>query len=153
MTLCGLTVQSYKCDSSHKFEKFCSKSSKFPWREHHITTIHSNCHTSLQKEFITTHKRRLGQGNVFTPGCLSMGVWCYFLSGCFVLCSLGGWRGMWWRGWKTSPSPRTGDKQPQVMTSKGNHWSSGMHPTGMHSCWIQWIHWHIFKTGKADCVV
>ena len=46
----GLNTIFHKCESSVKNN--AAQVVSFPWREHHIGTIHSNCRTRLQKEFI-----------------------------------------------------------------------------------------------------
>ena len=91
---------------------------------------------------IAAGKRSLGQGNVFTGVCLSVcpqgGLWCHFLSGCLIPCSLKG---------VCVPGPMFhlgglypgGSSLPPPQIRK----SGCTHPTGMLSCFLGGLSLHL----------
>ena len=118
---------------------------------------------------VTTCKRSLGQGNIFTCICHSVNngewvsVWCHFLSGFLIPCSFWGylsllpcyclgvsvWEcfclgclclgGSLCRGISVGRLPTDRDSPLHAV---------GMHPTGMLTCsWLHWV-WWIKRIGK-----
>ena len=84
----------------------------------------------VRQPIITTCKRNLGQGNVFTHVCLFTGVsvCCHFLSGCLVSCSFQ--EGVCLRGGGFRIQQ---DLDPEG--TPGTRKASGTHPTGTFSCY------------------
>ena len=82
---------------------------------------------------ITTRQRSSREGNVFTCVRLFTGrVWCHFLPSPMFLLEVG----VWSRGYNIPPSRYW---HPVVTTEVG-----GMHPTGIHSCFIINSHLLVF---------
>ena len=75
---------------------------------------------------VTTRKRSLGQGNVFTPVCQ-------------LFCSWGGVLGCHFLSWKAPPSldsPPSPIAPPPGQEPLSGQQAGGMHPTEMLSCYI-----------------